>query len=386
MRGFEVIKKVKDFVTEKALQISIFTAIGNHTTLHQDSILELQDCGVNLQLSAGKSSTTTDVSILGEIMKTIYINKPPYAIVLISGDREFSKVLNFMVGNGFRVILIHAPSVSPVLLSSTRETISWSDLLGLAKLDDAFLLSIDTNSSSPFSDLKALVEKHPEGILSWRIGQSLPLIYMVNGFDTMKEYIFAAEKNNQIQIINRNDPSGNMIVKPYQKLYSPFPAPLQSAPNPLLEQPCMMISESDSGVTLQNELCNAFDSLGTVDEILSSKFFPSQAPALPTLDQATAVSRALFVRNIQFSVKESEVLDYFKPFGAIKSHVALIQNRGLFFVVFYDLRDAVRAIDTLGSLEFKGREADLHFRLGFLFNPSVPKEGELPEKAQVCSS
>ena len=224
----------------------------------------------------------------------------------------------------------------------------------------------------------ALVDQHPEGILSWRAGQCLPLIYMVNGYDSMKDYIFAAEQADQIRIVNRNDPSGNMILKPYQKIYSPFAAIQTSfeqiAPNRRLEQPCITISESDSGATLQNDLCTSFENLGTVDEILASKFFPGN-PTLPTLDQATAVSRALFVRNIQFSVKESEVLDYFKPFGDIKSHVSLINNRGLFFVVYYDLRDAVRAIDTLGSLEFRGREADLHF--------SVPKEGELPEKAQV---
>ena len=74
------------------------TAIGNPSCLASQTMLELQDSGVALQLCTSGKPSAADITILGEIMKTIYINRPPYCIVLISGDRDFSKILNYLVG------------------------------------------------------------------------------------------------------------------------------------------------------------------------------------------------------------------------------------------------------------------------------------------------
>ena len=57
MRSLEVVNRIKDFVAVKSLKLANLTAIGNHANLHQESMLELQDCGVSLQLSAGNQSS-----------------------------------------------------------------------------------------------------------------------------------------------------------------------------------------------------------------------------------------------------------------------------------------------------------------------------------------
>jgi len=92
-------------------------------------------------------------------------------------------------------------------------------------------------------------------------------------------------------------------------------------------------------------------------------------------DQAIAASRTLFIRNVQFDTKEEQVLAKFTPFGDIKTIFNLVAKRGLIFITFNDLRSSENAMATLSSLEFNGRRADVHF--------SVPKEGDLAEKAQV---
>ena len=45
-------------------------------------------------------------------------------------------------------------------------------------------------------------------------------------------------------------------------------------------------------------------------------------------------SRTLFVRNVQFDTKESEVTEKLEPFGDIKDTFNLIAKRGLIFVTF----------------------------------------------------
>ena len=130
MKGYEVVVKIKDFIANNELQLTNIIAIGNPASLAAQTMIELQESGVSLQLCTTGKPSAADITILGEIMKMIYFNRPPYCIVLISGDRDFSKILNFLVGVRYRVILIHSGEISPILEHSTKESVAWLDFLG----------------------------------------------------------------------------------------------------------------------------------------------------------------------------------------------------------------------------------------------------------------
>lgn len=45
--------------------------------------------------------------ILTEMAKFVFSHKPPHGMVLFSGDRDFSPMVNFMDRVGYRVILVN---------------------------------------------------------------------------------------------------------------------------------------------------------------------------------------------------------------------------------------------------------------------------------------
>eukprot|EP01126_Amoeba_proteus_P010297 TRINITY_DN14007_c0_g1_i1.p2 TRINITY_DN14007_c0_g1~~TRINITY_DN14007_c0_g1_i1.p2 ORF type:complete len:110 (+),score=14.09 TRINITY_DN14007_c0_g1_i1:60-389(+) len=54
-------------------------------------------------------------------------------------------------------------------------------------------------------------------------------------------------------------------------------------------------------------------------------------------------SRTLFIRNIEYETEESTIRDLFAPYGDIKSIFNLISTRGMAFITFYNLRQAMEA-------------------------------------------
>ncbi|KAJ3093696.1 hypothetical protein HK100_006447 [Physocladia obscura] len=78
-------------------------------------------------------------------MKNIYFHKPPHSIFLISGDRDFSKTLNFLESVNYSVTLIHSNKISDVLRYSVRDTILWSSLI-----KDG-VIAASTHSPPPFT-------------------------------------------------------------------------------------------------------------------------------------------------------------------------------------------------------------------------------------------
>ncbi|KAI8894067.1 hypothetical protein BC833DRAFT_250122 [Globomyces pollinis-pini] len=65
-----------------------------------------------------------------ELWKYSYFNRPPHNIFLVTGDRDFSKVLSFLESVQYNVVLIHSPVISEVLRHSVSETIPWLELCG----------------------------------------------------------------------------------------------------------------------------------------------------------------------------------------------------------------------------------------------------------------
>ncbi|KAJ3022648.1 UNVERIFIED_CONTAM: hypothetical protein HDU68_009011 [Siphonaria sp. JEL0065] len=128
-RGFVIVRRIKDYLCSKNLQLTNILAIGNISRMSSVVKLDLEESGVVLQnISSGKPSAA-DIAIMGEIMKITFFHKPPHAIILISGDRDFSKVLNFLESVNYSVTLVHSNNISDVLRYSVRDTMLWTSLI-----------------------------------------------------------------------------------------------------------------------------------------------------------------------------------------------------------------------------------------------------------------
>ncbi|KAI8637912.1 hypothetical protein BD408DRAFT_423759 [Parasitella parasitica] len=78
--------------------------------------------------------------------------------------------------------------------------------------------------------------------------------------------------------------------------------------------------------------------------------------------------RTLFVRNVQYTIPESEVRALFEKFGEVKDVFNLIENRGMIFITFYDVRAAEEAKTNMQGIFLSDRKIDVHY--------SLPKEEE----------
>ncbi|KAK4548730.1 hypothetical protein LTR36_008503 [Oleoguttula mirabilis] len=72
---------------------------------------------------------------------------------------------------------------------------------------------------------------------------------------------------------------------------------------------------------------------------------------------APEVNRALFVKNLAYTVTPEELFDLFGRFGAIRQIRQGIANntKGTAFVVFEDVMDAKSACDKLNGFNFQNR-------------------------------
>ncbi|KAG1451111.1 hypothetical protein G6F46_002822 [Rhizopus delemar] len=82
--------------------------------------------------------------------------------------------------------------------------------------------------------------------------------------------------------------------------------------------------------------------------------------------------RTLFVRNVQYDISESEIRAMFEKFGEVKDVFNLIENRGMIFITFYDVRCSEAAKNEMQGVTLRDRQIDVHY--------SLPKEEE--EKAK----
>lgn len=67
----------------------------------------------------------------------------------------------------------------------------------------------------------------------------------------------------------------------------------------------------------------------------------------------------ILVRNLERSVTEAELLELFKPFGAVESAVVVMdaetkKSKGFGFVEMPNGREAIKAIKGLNTLRVKG--------------------------------
>ncbi|KAL6891173.1 hypothetical protein HDV57DRAFT_484719 [Trichoderma longibrachiatum] len=72
---------------------------------------------------------------------------------------------------------------------------------------------------------------------------------------------------------------------------------------------------------------------------------------------APEVNRALFVKNLSYTVTPEELFDLFGKFGPIRQVRQGIANntKGTAFVVYEDVMDAKQACDKLNGFNFQNR-------------------------------
>lgn len=93
-------------------------AIGHFSQLSHQNLVSLTEMGVNMTDVPSKKQVlirsdyknSADLTIMTAMAKLMYFHKPPYGMVLISGDRDFTSAVNFMNQVGFYVILVHQES------------------------------------------------------------------------------------------------------------------------------------------------------------------------------------------------------------------------------------------------------------------------------------
>ncbi|KAJ3363771.1 hypothetical protein HDU91_002859, partial [Kappamyces sp. JEL0680] len=178
----------------------------------------LEQSGVNLHhIGSGKESAA-DIGILGEIMKLIFFTKPPHAIYLISGDRDFSKILHFLDSLHYDLTLIHNPQVSQTLVHSVNKSVLWKDLFSSAArtTDSHWAVSTQPTLNRPktlCTDFAPLVvylksQKNFQCLMS-RMGLETKTLYTAMGYTSLRSFIDAAVKAGVVSILQ--DPSSPVV-------------------------------------------------------------------------------------------------------------------------------------------------------------------------------
>lgn len=131
IRDFHIIRKIKDLGWARSFSVTSITAIANLANLSSETKLDLEDSGVALQHVSSSKRGDIELAIITEIVKVVTNFRPPHWIVLISGNRvDFGKILSFLGGASYRVLLIHHGQLSESLLHCVDEHMSWADLKG----------------------------------------------------------------------------------------------------------------------------------------------------------------------------------------------------------------------------------------------------------------
>ena len=71
--------------------------------------------------------------------------------------------------------------------------------------------------------------------------------------------------------------------------------------------------------------------------------------------------RTLFLRNVDYAVSEDDIIALFSKFGEIKRTFFLIENRGIAFVTYFDIRSAEKAIKELVNYKLGKRVVEVHY-------------------------
>ena len=129
--GFKTVRNLKNFIVEKSLSIYQMIAFTASSSLSLSSVKrELEECGVIVhhEGNGGTSSSTlaatgsSDIPLLAEIIKLVYFHRPPHALILVTGNKNITKIINFLDQVHYKIILLHPPDISEGLQCSVNGT------------------------------------------------------------------------------------------------------------------------------------------------------------------------------------------------------------------------------------------------------------------------
>jgi hypothetical protein len=109
-------KAIKGLLSRYGLFAKDIHAIGHVNYLTPPVVKAFSEIGINMidvlshkpvRILSIYLKNASDMSILTEIAKVIFSHKPPHGMVLISGDKDFSHMLNFLDRVGYKVILVN---------------------------------------------------------------------------------------------------------------------------------------------------------------------------------------------------------------------------------------------------------------------------------------
>jgi uncharacterized LabA/DUF88 family protein len=128
MNAREVVFKLKNLASNDGLHLAGIIAIGNVKKLGTFAEQELKESGVQIQNINCRKESAADIAIMVEIFKMV-IDSGVGPIYLISGDGDFSKLIELLESIGSRVTLIHNHKASASLRNSPTRSLFWEDFL-----------------------------------------------------------------------------------------------------------------------------------------------------------------------------------------------------------------------------------------------------------------
>lgn len=115
------------------LNIESINAIGSEHAFRPSLKEELKASNIIYKNSRLPGSlfkpNAADIKIIYNILNKCLENKPPYTIILISGDSDFEQLITILKEHGFKTILIYPKNTNPKILSSADIALEWISIL-----------------------------------------------------------------------------------------------------------------------------------------------------------------------------------------------------------------------------------------------------------------
>jgi hypothetical protein len=109
--------------------IDVFAAIGSTRQFRDSLKMELFKNDILFKNVTSGKKNAADMSILYYIMKLKDTNPPPYKIILITGDSDFTELVYHLRSSSYEVILVHLNESRKELVEAATYSISWTELI-----------------------------------------------------------------------------------------------------------------------------------------------------------------------------------------------------------------------------------------------------------------
>jgi hypothetical protein len=106
-----------------------FVVIGSAKQFRDNLKLEMHKNNFEFKHITSGRKNAADMNIIYYIMKLKDSNPPPYKIILITGDSDFTELISQLRDLSYEVILVHLKGSRKELIKAASHSVSWNDLL-----------------------------------------------------------------------------------------------------------------------------------------------------------------------------------------------------------------------------------------------------------------